>query len=1001
MSVEQLAPLISSVLSANKEERDAAQAQIDAIKAHPDFSPSLLSILLRQDAPLSARQMAGVLLKQFIENNWSECPHTQAKDVVKANILPGLGDSISKIRSSVAAAMSEIAVLDFPENWPNLFDNLLQMLASNDTNQIHGVMKVLDELANDITDNQVYVIAPVLFPQLVSLFKSPNFDAVTRSRSISIFCVMVDLIAHMDSVDDSANEKLLFPYLPDLIAECLRVISSPVSTKEDYKLISECVNFFTKLVKVFPKQMGEKVASSLETLWNLLKTNAGTYVNEIANNPDYMEDDACDSDGSASTLGTLVQAIFEFIKGLTERKKYKAMIRKVLPDVVCLIISYLTLPEYQIELWDADPEKYVEDDDEDSMNYTVRNSAMELLTDLGAELKTSYVEALIQAITKIISSCGNINEGYNWKVYEACATALNISGESVEECLEAKKVEFSFGGFYNSVVLQGLATDKPYLQGRLIWLAASYFKDLPSPVAAEQLLECICNSLKPTSKHPVMIGGMKGICAMLGELETDEERQMLSKSMEQIIPALFDLASNMEGDLLILCLDALRVTVSVRPDIVAGEADKVNRFLVDLFVKYSSDSFVLATVNEVLVTVADIPQCQGSIQNTVIPVLLQMLQTPVNTSPKKKSDDDIDDMRSDVLELLATFMWKTPLPLPESYVNNVFTTVLNLTLSCAKNSTAILQTGSECVRAFISRAYPQVSALNINGVSSTTYILNLISKLLDPEVAEYGALFSGKLVSTMINQAGPSLNVNEILQAVLNRLVKCETPTVQQSLLIVFIKLFNHDLEGSMTFLQGLTTSTGENALAYVLKHWCEIQVLFNGEFETKLAIIAFTKLLPHLLNSNSPLSTIMVSDDEIHLDSGRITRSNKEQQGPVQIPLTLKIFKILVQEYGTIMEEKQAEADVESDEDGDDDEEEEEEYEEQTLTLAQLAAMLGDDDDDDEDNKLHPLYEVDLFSHLQQFLTHLSNHGSYPNLCGALNDNEKKILGSIQVMGS
>ena len=998
MAVEQLAPLITNVLSANKEERDAAQAQIDAIKSHPDFSPSLLSILLRQDVPLSARQMAGVLLKQFIENNWSECPHTQAKDVVKANILPGLGDSISKVRSCVAAAMSEIAVLDFPENWPGLFDNLIQMLSSNDANKIHGVMKVLDELANDITDNQVYVIAPVLFPQLVSLFKSPNFDAVTRSRAISIFSVMVDLIAHMDSVDDSANEKLLFPILPDLITECLRLISCPVTTKEDYKLLSECVVFFTKLVNVFPKQMGDKVSTSLPTLWNLLNTNAGTYVSEVANNPDYTEDDGCDSDGSSSNLGTLVQAIFDFIKGLTERKKYKAMIRKVLPDVVCLVISYLTLPEYQIEIWDADAEKYVEDDDEDSMNYSVRTSAMELLIDLGAELKTSYVEALIQAITKIISSCGNINEGYNWKVYEACATALNISGDTLEDCLEAKKVEFSFSGFYNSVVLQGLATDKPYLQGRLIWLASSYVKDLPSEQAAQQLLECICKSLTPAANHPVVIGAMKGICALLAELESDEERQILLKPMEQIIPALFDLASNLEGDFLILCLDALRVTVSVRPDIVASEADKVNRFLVDLFVKYASDSFILASVNEVLVTVADIPQCQDSIQNTVVPALVQILQTPINTSPKKKGDDDLDDMRSDVLELLTTIIRKTPLPLPEAYISGVYNTVLNLTLSSSKSSTAILQTGSECVTAFISQAYPQVSAFNINGVSSTTYILNLISKLLDPEVEEYGALYSGKLVSAMINQAGSSLNINEILQAVLNKLVKCETPTVQQSLLVVFIKLFNHDLEASMNFLQGLTTATGENALAYVLKHWCEIQVLFNGEFETKLAIIAFTKILPHLLNSNSPLSNIMVNDDEIHLDSGRITRSNKEQQGPVQVPLTLKIFKILVQEFGVIIEEKQAEADVDSDEEGDD---EEEEFEEQTITLAQLAAMLGDDDQDDEDNKKHPLYDVDTFSHLQEFLTQLSGHSSYPNLCGALSDSEKKILGSMQVMGS
>jgi len=46
-------------------------------------------------------------------------------------------------------------VVDFPDNWPGLFDQLLAMIGAGEVNQVHGVMKVLDELANDITDNQV------------------------------------------------------------------------------------------------------------------------------------------------------------------------------------------------------------------------------------------------------------------------------------------------------------------------------------------------------------------------------------------------------------------------------------------------------------------------------------------------------------------------------------------------------------------------------------------------------------------------------------------------------------------------------------------------------------------------------------------------------------------------------------------------------------------------------------------------------------------------------
>ena len=55
----------------------------------------------------------------------------------------------------MAAVVSEIACVDFPDNWTGLFDQLLSMMGTGDPNQVHGVMKVLSELASDITDSQV------------------------------------------------------------------------------------------------------------------------------------------------------------------------------------------------------------------------------------------------------------------------------------------------------------------------------------------------------------------------------------------------------------------------------------------------------------------------------------------------------------------------------------------------------------------------------------------------------------------------------------------------------------------------------------------------------------------------------------------------------------------------------------------------------------------------------------------------------------------------------
>ena len=68
-------------------------------------------------------------------------------DAAKASIrqiLPlGLKESISKVRSSVAYAVSAIAHWDWPEAWPELFQILMEALTSGEPNAVHGAMRVL------------------------------------------------------------------------------------------------------------------------------------------------------------------------------------------------------------------------------------------------------------------------------------------------------------------------------------------------------------------------------------------------------------------------------------------------------------------------------------------------------------------------------------------------------------------------------------------------------------------------------------------------------------------------------------------------------------------------------------------------------------------------------------------------------------------------------------------------------------------------------------------
>lgn len=80
----------------------------------------------------------------------------QAKAAIRELLPSGLRESISKVRSSVAYAVSAIAHWDWPEAWPQLFTLLMEMLISGDVSAVHGAMRVLTGLSEYDVSYETY-----------------------------------------------------------------------------------------------------------------------------------------------------------------------------------------------------------------------------------------------------------------------------------------------------------------------------------------------------------------------------------------------------------------------------------------------------------------------------------------------------------------------------------------------------------------------------------------------------------------------------------------------------------------------------------------------------------------------------------------------------------------------------------------------------------------------------------------------------------------------------
>jgi len=67
---------------------------------------------------------------------------------------------VRRVRVSVAYAVSAIAHWDWPEAWPELFDVLMEALASGSPDAIHGAMRVLTGKRAQLVIN-----CPLLVPE--------------------------------------------------------------------------------------------------------------------------------------------------------------------------------------------------------------------------------------------------------------------------------------------------------------------------------------------------------------------------------------------------------------------------------------------------------------------------------------------------------------------------------------------------------------------------------------------------------------------------------------------------------------------------------------------------------------------------------------------------------------------------------------------------------------------------------------------------------------------
>ncbi|OQR80962.1 importin [Achlya hypogyna] len=1017
MQLEDLGRLLEDSLSTDTSRRQAAEATLTSAFVSPGFA-LLLTQSLQLPMPLPLAHLASVLLKKVVIAHWEtdesngyvigDDEKTQVRTalvqlltLVHAGAGPAqLGDS--KFQTALCLVLAEVVKHDWPEKWPDLFPVVLSLLSSTtNAGHVQFAIKFFSFAIDHIASEHFVQLVPLLFPHLERIFVADGSPARLQARVVTIVQTCLTMIGVLAQSGDAAASAVLHANVTPWIG---RFVALLVPGHEALHLyILRALGVF---VAEWAKDMSGLIPDIVPVVWQLLVSGVPAYEREVVLAEE--GEDAYDSDDGASTgrAATVVQ-LFEFVQALVQAptKKTKALVLAALHPLVLHMVSYMQITAAQMELWGDDPNKYIADEDDDSMEYNVRNAGVDLLTELETALGSAVLAPVVAAAQQRLCEASA-----SWRVQEA---ALLVMGTLAKPLVapNRKGDTLDVPAFLQTLfnVLQTPESNM-YLKARALWCASRFAKVMTN----EQLtafLQVAVSGLEVQQVIPVKLYACRAIGLLLFHDQADALVQPL--------------AANILERLMHLCTSATTETIHVVLETMASVVHAVDAahvatvlapfvgFVLSLWQQRVDDRMVHDMTISILAALLGFESVETT---TLVAERVVAAWRPLLDTLHVAQAVELLEM------VLKHGMPTAPPALRAQLVAAVLDPLLNVLL--ASDDGSVLQVGGDCLKWCVMHAAADVQATPLAlphtaGMHGLDGVMAVAAKLLSPGVSDSGAMAVGGLVSQVLRQLSAGLpveTVQSLLHAVSVRLAAAAMPSLVQSLCLVYARLVHS--HGAGVILDALAALPplapgSDSVLAFVLATWVQHQSEFYGQYSIKVTLLA---LLAIVEANDARVGALLVQGDPVvDVAAKRATRSQKKAQQFTQVPFATKVLGLLAQTYVQVAMDAVDDAELEGHDWSDSEEEDDDEalYGQATVssTFAPsdkyqlLSEMLEDEggfadevepDDEAVEAAMDPLNEIDLKSHIAQVVRTYSAAANFNAIAATLSLSEQDILKDI-----
>ncbi|CAN1296179.1 Ipo9 [Linum perenne] len=975
---------LTATLDPNPEVRNFAETSLSHASLQPGFGGALSRVAANRELSLGLRQLAAVLLKQFIRKHWEEdddvTVSVEEKEVIRKHLLASVDDSHRKICTAISMAIASIGAYDWPENWPELLPSLLRLINDrSNMNGVQGALRCLALLSADLDDTVVPTLIPVLFPSLHTIVSSSqDFNKYLRSKALSVVYSCVSVIGVMRGVYRTETTALMTPMVKPWMDQFAIILGQPVQPEDpdDWSMRMEVLKCLSQFVQNFPALAEGEFMVVVEPLWQTFVTSLGVYIRSSIDGAEDSFEGNYDSDGAEKGLDSFVIQLFEFLLTIVGNARLQKVVLSNINQLVYHTVAFLQITEQQIHTWSTDANQFVAD--EDDVTYSCRVSGTLLLEEVMASCGVDGINAIIDASRQRFSESQQQKAAGSavwWRIREAALFALASVSDQLLEAEGSGTTKIGLGNLIESIVAEDIRIgphEYPFLCARVFMLVAK-FSSVIGHVVLEQFLYAAMKTVGMDVPPPVKVGA----CQALSQLLPEANKGIVQSQLIGLLSSLADLLQQASDETLHLVLETMQAAIKAGHEILVAIEPTISAMILNVWASHISDPFIGIDAIEVLEAIKNSPGCIHPLVSRVQPHI-----GPILNKPREQPEGLV----AGSLDLVTMLLKNAPVDVVKVLYDVCFDAVTRIVLQSDDHSE--LQNATQCLAAFIYGGRQEVLAWAADSGFAMRSLLDVASRLLDPSLESSGSLFVGNYILQLILHLPQQMaqHTPDLIAALVRRMQSAQIAGLRSSLIVLFARLVHMsapNVEQFINMLVNIPADGHDNAFAYVMSEWTKQQGI-----------------------------NLLVS--KTWTTEGITTRS-KAKVTPekwTMVPLPFKIVSLLADTLLEMREQVQLgdEEENEWEEIEEDDEEGDKDLLYSTATVSsgratydELEAMAkafdGEDEDDDELLSAgDPLNQINVASYLGDFLTKLwaGDRPLFDHLCQNLRRDQVEALQTV-----